>query len=75
MYLPKVSLNALVVAQLYDHPVEPSGQLSDFVFRRYIDGLIKVASLDRPRTFQQSPDGTNDAAADEVGENQSDYRG
>ena len=66
--------DARVVAQLQDHPVEGCGQLSDFVARRHIDGLIEVARLDRSRTLEQFPDRSTDAAADKVGENQADNR-
>ena len=66
--------DALVVAQLHDHAVEPTGQLSNLIFGRYIDGLIEIARLDRPRTFQQPSDRANDTAADKIGENQSDNR-
>src|SRR6266568_8665285 len=67
--------DALVIAQLHDHSVERAGQLPDFVGRRYIDGSIEVARLDRARTLQQLPHRANDATADKVGENQSDNRG
>ena len=43
--------DALVVAQLHDHPVECGRQLPDFVARRHVDGLIELASLDRARAL------------------------
>ena len=66
--------DALVVAQLADHPVECAGQLPNFVARCHIDGLIELACLDGSRPLKRLPDRANDATADKVGENQPDDR-
>src|SRR5262249_103012 len=65
----------LIPTQLLDHAIERYGKLADLISRRDVDRAIETTGFDFAGPFQQPPNRTRDAAADQEREHQTDDGG